>query len=118
MTHLLLSWLVLSVAVWLTAMILPGFEVKGFGGAVRIAAVFGILNWAIGSLIFGVLVVATLSLAYFLAFITRVVVNAILLKITDALSDSISIRGFGHALLAAIIMSGIGTLGERLLHLR
>lgn len=118
MTHLLLSWLVLSVSVWLTAMILPGFEVKGFGGAIRIAAIFGILNWAIGSLIFGVLVVATLSLAYFLAFITRVVVNAILLKITDAISDSLSIRGFGHALIAAIIMSGIGTIAERLLHLR
>ena len=107
----------LTLSVWLTSVILPGFEVKGFGGALRIAAIFGILNWAIGSLIFGVLVVATLSLAYFLAFITRVVVNAILLKITDAVSDSLSIRGFGHAVLAAIIMSAIGTLAERLLHL-
>ena len=117
MAHLIISWLVLTLSVWLTSVILPGFEVKGFGGALRIAAIFGILNWAIGSLIFGVLVVATLSLAYFLAFITRVVVNAILLKITDAVSDSLSIRSFGHAVLAAIIMSGIGTLAERLLHL-
>jgi len=117
MAHLIISWLVLTLSVWLTSVILPGFEVKGFGGALRIAAIFGILNWAIGSLIFGVLVVATLSLAYFLAFITRVVVNAILLKITDAVSDSLSIRSFWHAVLAAIIMSGIGTLAERLLHL-
>ena len=117
MAHLIISWLVLTLSVWLTSVILPGFKVKGFGGALRIAAIFGILNWAIGSLIFGVLVVATLSLAYFLAFITRVVVNAILLKITDAVSDSLSIRSFWHAVLAAIIMSGIGTLAESLLHL-
>lgn len=117
MANLLMSWLVLSLSVWLTSIILPGFKVKGFGGAVRIAAIFGVLNWAIGSLIFGVLVVATLSLAYFLAFITRVVVNAILLKIVDAVSDSLSVRGFGHALLAALIMSGIGTVAEHLLHL-
>ena len=117
MAHLIISWLVLTLSVWLTSVILPGFKVKGFGGALRIAAIFGILNWAIGSLIFGVLVVATLSLAYFLAFITRVVVNAILLKITDAVSDSLSIRSFWHAVLAAIIMSGIGTIAERLLHL-
>jgi uncharacterized membrane protein YvlD (DUF360 family) len=40
-----------------------------------------------------------------------------LLKITDAVSDSIEIKGFGHAVLGAILMSGIGTAAEWLLHL-
>jgi putative membrane protein len=109
------SWLVLSFSVWLTSVILPGFSVKGFGGAIRIAAIFGILNWAIGRLIFGLIVVATLFIGLLLTFVTRVLVNAILLKITDAVSDSLNIKGFGHAILAAVLMSGIGTVAEALL---
>jgi putative membrane protein len=108
------SWLILSLSVWLTSIILPGFRVRGFGGAIRIAAIFGILNWAIGRLIFGLIVVATLFIGLLLTFVTRVFVNAILLKITDAMSDSLDIKGFGHALLGAILMSGIGTVAEAL----
>jgi len=56
--HMLLSWLVLSIAVWITAGILPGFSVNGFGGALRAAAIFGILNWLLGWFIFVVLGIA------------------------------------------------------------
>ncbi len=89
---------------------------KGFGGAVRVAAVFGILNWAIGWLIFGVIGVATLFIGFILTFITRALVNAILLKITDALTESLEIKGFGRAILGGLLMSGIGTAAEALLH--
>jgi putative membrane protein len=106
------SWLILSFSVWLTSVILPGFTVRGFGGAIRIAAIFGILNWAIGRLIFGLIVVATLFVGLLLTFVTRVLVNAILLKITDAMSESLTIKGFGSAILGAILMSGIGTVAE------
>ena len=33
---LLLSWLVLTVAVWITATVLPGVRVKSFGDAVLV----------------------------------------------------------------------------------
>ena len=45
---LLLSWLILSFAVWLTATILPGFHVKSFGSAILVAALFGILDFLLG----------------------------------------------------------------------
>ena len=38
--QLLISWLVLSLAFWLTARLLPGFHLKSFGSAVFVAAVF------------------------------------------------------------------------------
>jgi len=110
--HILLSWLVLSVAVWVTAAILPGFRVNGFGGAVRVAALFGILNWLLGWLIFVVLGVATLGLGFLLAFITRWIVMALLLKLTDALSSNFKVQSFGTAVIGALLMSGIGTLAE------
>jgi putative membrane protein len=109
---LILSWLILSVAVWLTATILPGFHVKSFGSALLVAAIFGVLNFLLGWIIFAVLTVATLGLAWLLAFITRWIINAILLKVTDAVTDHLTIDNFGWALLGALMMSALGTAGE------
>jgi putative membrane protein len=112
---LLLSWLVLSLAVWITAMVLPGFHVKGFGSAIVVAALFGLLNFFLGWLFFAVFTVATLGLAWLFAFITRWIITAIILKITDSLTDRLTIDGFRWALAGALIMSALGTLGEWLI---
>jgi putative membrane protein len=116
--NLLLSWLVLSAAFWLTAEILPGFQLKGGAkGAAVVAAVFGIINWLIGWLLFVVLGVASLGIGFLLAFITRWIVNAILLKVTDALSSRLDIDRFRTALLAALLISLFGTFGQWLIGL-
>jgi putative membrane protein len=108
--HLLFAWIVLSVAVWLTAAILPGFKVTGFWGAVKAAAVFGTLNWLLGWFFFVVLSIVTLGIGYLLAFITHWIVMAIILKLADKLSSSIKIDTFGTALLGALIMTVIDSL--------
>jgi putative membrane protein len=109
---ILISWLILALAVWLTAKILPGFEVKGFGGALIVAAAFGLLNWTIGWLLYVAIGIGTLGLGFLLAFLTRWLVGALLLKLTDSLTDRLTIRSFGWAFLAAMVMSALGTLGE------
>lgn len=111
---LILSWLILSLAVWITAVALPGFHVKSFGSAILVAGLFGILNFLLGWLFFAVFTIATLGLAWLLAFITRWIINAILLKITDALTDHLTIDSFGWALGGALMMSALGTIGEGL----
>lgn len=113
----LISWLVLSLAVWITAEVLPGFHVKSFGSAILVAAIFGILNFFLGWLFFAVFAIATLGIAVLLAFITRWIINALLLKLTDALTDHLTIDSFGWALGGALMMSLIGTLGEWLVRL-
>jgi putative membrane protein len=112
---ILLSWLVMSVAFWLTAAVLPGFSVKGFGGALIVAAVFGIINWLIGWLLFVVIGVGTLGIGFLLAFLTRWLVNAILLKITDSISSNLSIRSFPTALIGALLLSLFSTFAQWLL---
>ena len=109
---LLVTWLVLAISVWLTAAILPGFKVNGFWGAIKAAAVFGTLNWLLNWFFFVVLSIVTLGLAYVLAFITRWIIMAVILKISDKLSSSITIDGFGTALIGALLMTGIGALVE------
>ena len=110
--HLLVTWLIMAFAVWLTAVILPGFKVSGFKGALVVAAVFGVLNWMLGWLIFVVIGIGTLGLGFLLAFITRWIVDAILLKMTDALTGSLKIKSFGWAIIGAMVMAAIGTAAE------
>src|SRR5690606_9311082 len=112
---LLLSWLVLSFAVWLTAVLLPGFHVKNFVSAVIVAAVFGVLNFLVGWLLFALLTVVPLGVVGLLAFITRWIVDAILRLVTARLTDHLKIDSVGWALGGALMMSVIGTLGEWLL---
>jgi putative membrane protein len=110
--RLILSWLILSLAVWITAAILPGFHIKGPKSAVLVAAMFGVLNFLLGWLLFAIFTVATLGIAWLLAFITRWIINAILLVIVDKLTDHLKIDGFRWALGGALVMSLVGTLGE------
>ncbi len=112
---MLKSWFIYSLAMWLTANFLPGFSVRGFWGAIKVAALFGILNFLIGWFIYVVLGIASLGLGFLFAFVTRTLVNAILLKLTDAISDSLEIRGFIPAIVGALSISFIGGIAEALM---
>ena len=107
---LLISWLILTVAVWATAAVLPGFHVKDFKSALIVAALFGLLNFFLGWLFFTVFTVATLGLAWLFGFLTRWLINAILLKLTDAMSDSLKIDSFAWALGGAFMISLVSAL--------
>src|SRR5688500_12377443 len=109
---LILSWLILTLAVWVTSAVLPGFHVKSPKSALLVAAIFGVLNFLLGWVLFAIFSVATLGIAWLLAFITRWIINAILLVITDKLTDHLKIDSFGWALGGALVMSLVGTLGE------
>jgi putative membrane protein len=102
---LLISWLILSLAVWATAAVLPGFHIKDFKSAVIVAAIFGLLNFFLGWLLFLVFAVATLGLAWLLAFITRWIINALLLMLTDRLTDHLKVDSFGWALAGALVIA-------------
>ena len=109
---LLVSWALLTLVVFVTAAVVPGFYIRGFTGAMLVAALFGVINFFLGWLLFVVIGFGTLGLGFLLAFITRWLVDAIVLKIVDALSRSLEIVSFGRAFLAAMVMSGLGTLLE------
>jgi putative membrane protein len=110
MLELLISWLILSVAFWLTAKLLPGFELRSFGGAIWVSALFGILNALLGWLFFGILTIATLGIAYLLSFITRWFINAIFISMVSGLSRHLSVKHFGWSLLGSLSISIIATL--------
>jgi len=108
--RLLVSWLILSVAVWGTAAVLPGFKVKDFTSAIIVAAVFGLLNFFLGWFLFAVFAVATLGLAWLFAFLTRWFINALLLVLTDRLTDRLKIESFTWSLGGALVISVLSTI--------
>jgi putative membrane protein len=112
---ILVSWLILSIAFWVTAQLLPGFQIEGFKGAIVAAALFGLLNALLGWLLTLGIIVATLGVGWIFLFVTRWFVNAILLKIVAVFTDKLTIKNFGTAFVAGLIITAIGSIGERLL---
>ncbi len=110
--NLLFSWLLLSLAFWITAKVVPGFTLRSGVSAMVVAALFGLLNFVLGWLFFVVLGIATLGIGFLLAVITRWVVTAILLKITAGMTSRLEVRNFGTALIAALVIAVIGSAAE------
>ena len=101
MWHTLLSLLAFSLSVFIVAAVLPGVKLKGFGTAVIVALVFGLLKWLFYNLlIFLSLPVIALTFGLFL-----IVIHAILLWMTDKLVSGFKIKGFGTTVLAAMLIS-------------
>ncbi len=108
---ILVRWAVLAVAVALTAKLLAGVDVTGgFWGYVWVAALLGIVNAFLGPILHLLALPFTvLTLGLF-----ALVVNAALLGITAGLSDSLQVDGFWTAVLAALIITVVSTVLNRL----
>lgn len=112
---LLITWLISALAVWITAQLLPGFAVTGAKGALIASAVIGLLNALIGWLIWLVLGVGTLGIAWLLGFITQFVVMAIVILFADKLIASLKVSGFGTAFIGSIIITVVSAVLNRIL---
>ena len=115
--HVLIQWLVLSFAFWLTSRIIPGFQIPRMSDAIVVAAIFGIVNFLLGAILYYAIGILTLGIGLLLSFVTHWFVNAILLQTTNALTSRLTVRSFGIALIAALVMSLFGRLGIYLIGL-
>ena len=105
---LLVRWVVIAIAFWVTAAILDGMDLSGgVTGALWVALLFGIVNAVIGT----VLRILTLPLTVLTLGLFSIIVNAFLLVIVDAITSDLSINSFfWTAILAALILSVVGVL--------
>ena len=113
---ILVAWAVSALALYAASQLLDGMKIDGgVGTHLVIAAVFGIVNALIGTPLFVAIGITTLGLGFLLSGITRIVVMALMLKLTDAMTSKLEIKSFGTALVAAFVMSLVSTLAEVLL---
>ncbi|MFP4163695.1 MAG: phage holin family protein [Chitinispirillaceae bacterium] len=97
--------LFLSVAIFLVAKLLPAIHIKSFATAVVVAVVYSIINVVLGWLL------RTLALPLtFLTFgLFKIVINAVLLWITDLIIQDFKIKGFGWTIVAALFIAVVDT---------
>ncbi len=101
MSGLFLRWLILTVAIMVSAYLFPGIEVGGFGSALFSALILGILN----AFFRPILIILTLPINILSLGLFTFVINAFLLMMTSGVSDGLHVEGFGSALLGSVIIS-------------
>lgn len=100
MRGILIRWVVSAFALWLTAVLLPGFvQVRDFWGALLAAAVLGLVN----ALVRPVFLLLTLPLTVVTLGLFLFVVNAAMLGLAAALAGSaLEVNGFWGAVVGSI----------------
>lgn len=98
--------LINSIAVFLTAKLLDGVEIKSFFSAIVVAILLALVNTFIKPvIIFLTLPVTILTLGLFI-----LVINAFMLMMVDAFTDGMKIKSFSWALIFSIVLSIINAL--------
>ena len=104
--RLLAAWIISALALLVAAGLVGGAEVRGFGGAVVVAALVAIVN----AIVPPILAALRLPFTVGLGFLAVLAADAgALLLAADAAPDLLYVDGFGSALAVALIASAVST---------
>jgi uncharacterized membrane protein YvlD (DUF360 family) len=104
---LVFSWLLSAAALFISAWIVPGISVEGFGGAAIAALLIAILNAVLPPIVAAL----RLPLMAALGFLLVLVLDAAMLLLTSAVAPSaIKVSSVWWALLAALITSAVSVV--------
>ncbi len=93
--------LVNAAAIYVAASVVPGIEVRGVAAAVAAGLALGLVN----AVVRPVLVVLTLPLTLVTLGLFLFVLNALCLWLASVVVPGFAVRGFGAALLGALLVS-------------
>ncbi len=114
MRYILIRWIILVIAVWITTWLLPGVHVHGgISSFIIIAAVLGLVNAIIRPIImFFTCPLIMLTLGLFI-----LIVNTMMLSLTAwLLPEMLTIDGFWSTFFASLIISIISAILSIYLH--
>lgn len=104
--HIVVSWLISALALWIVAQIMPGFQLRGFGAALMATIVIAIVNATLGTVLkFLFFPVTFLTLGLF-----ALVLNALLLKFASLFTPGFAVRGFLSALVGSVVLTILAAL--------
>jgi putative membrane protein len=112
---LLVRWVLLAVAFAITSWLLSGMDVSGgVGSYLWVALLFGVVNAVLGT----VIRILTLPFMLITLGLLSIVINALMLEITDALTSDLTIdEFFWTTIWAAVILAVVSVLLEFVLAL-
>ncbi|MBF0567953.1 MAG: phage holin family protein [Nitrospirae bacterium] len=112
MTHLLVSWIIMTASVLVAAYVLPGVRVGSFGSALVVAIAIGVLN----AVLRPVLIILTLPLTILTLGLFILVINAIIVMIVGSIVKGFEVRGFFTAVLFSVILSIAHWILQNVIH--
>jgi putative membrane protein len=98
--NILAIWIVNALALLALPLVIPSIQVDGFGTAMMIAVVLGLINAILRPLVLLTLPVTLLTLGLFIF-----VINALLFQLADKLIDGFHVGGFWSALFGSMVYS-------------
>ena len=96
----------IAVAAGVAAWLLPGVTINSIETAIIVALVFAILN----ALVKPILVILSLPITILTLGLFLLVINIIIVKITDALIDGFAVQGWLSALLFSLSVSFVSSI--------
>jgi putative membrane protein len=111
MFRLLIKWLLHTLALIITAKLVPGFVVTSLAAALVAAVVLALLNVTLGAL----LKLLTLPLAILTLGLFFLVINALILKLTSGLVPGFYVQTWGAALIGALVLAVLHVLFQMIL---
>ena len=99
--HTIVSILLSTLAVFVTAYVLPGIHLSGFWTALVVAIVLGIVN----ALIFPLLLIITLPINILTLGLFTFVIMALMVMLVGAIVPGFQVDGFFWAMGFAVIMA-------------
>jgi putative membrane protein len=106
MRRMLIHWIIMALAVWITSRVVPGFYVDGAIAALIAAVVIGLVNATLGLF----LKVITFPLTIVTLGIFWLIINALMLELASAFVPGFHIRSFAAAFWGAIVLSLVNML--------
>lgn len=103
---ILVKWLLSAIAVMITAYILPGVTVESFWAALIVAVILALFN----AFLKPILVVLTIPITILSLGLFLLVINAIIILLTDAMIAGFMVNNFWWALAFSLIMAILGSL--------
>jgi putative membrane protein len=103
---IILNLLLLSLAIFIVAKIMPSIHIKNFWAAIAVALVYSVINLLTG----WILVFLTLPVIIITFGLFKFVINAFLLWITDKLIEDFEIDSLGSTLIAAFLITIIDSM--------
>lgn len=106
MLNLVAAWIVNALALLALPYVIPSIQVAGFGTALLVAVVLGLINTLLRPLLILLTLPATLLTLGLFIF----VINALLFQLAGYLVDGFNVGGFWPALLGSLAYSLISWL--------
>lgn len=99
--HIIVSWFLSALALWIVAQIIPGIHVNGYGDALLATIVIAVVNAIIGP----ILKLLALPFIFLTLGLFLLIINAFLLWLAALMTPGFRVNGFLSALAGSLVLT-------------